>query len=567
MKRALTIILTLCLAACLFAGCGGSSTSGTADAGGAAQDAEALGGDTQAANEEAGVSESSGSDAQAANAEAGTPKTSADAQADSGVKKTMVIGDTTFNPENAEPDVNPHNDYAGWATIRYGVGETLFKLSDEMELTPWLATEWENVDDTTWKITLRDGVKFSSGRDMDAEAVKQCLTHLIENHDRAPGDLALAEIEADGQILTLKTSEPRPALLNYLCDPYGCIIDVEAGFDGGIVAGTGPYIAVDCESGDHLNLIKNENYWGGMPHIDELTIRTISDGNTLSAALQAGDIDAAYGMAYEAYPLFQNDNYKFSQVATSRAFFCWMNFESPLATDPAVRKAIAMGIDKEGFVTTLLEGNGEVAKGAFPESFSFAGNVQTESYDPEAAAAVLEEAGWVDSDGDGIREKDGKKLEIKWLTYPSRQELPLLAESAQATLKDIGIAVDVNCTADHNSIIEDMGAWDVYASANVNASIGDPEYFFTSFCLDSSTKNKGRYHSDEMEELEKQMAVSFDAAKRAELSEKMQQVILDDNAWVFCSFLKMSMISKASVTGYDCHPTDFYQVTADLDIG
>ncbi len=484
-----------------------------------------------------------------------------------GEKKTIVIGDTTFNPENAEHDVNPHNDYSGWATIRYGIGETLFRLSDEMELTPWLAVKWENPDEYTWIITLRDGVRFSSGRALDAGAVKQCLEHLIETHDRAPGDLMLEEITAQGQVLTLKTKEPRPALLNYLCDPYGCIIDVDAGFEGGIVSGTGPFIAVDCVSGDHLSLVKNEGYWEKMPKIDEITIRTISDGNTLSAALQAGDIDAAYGMAYEAYPLFRNENYKFSQIATSRAFFCWMNFESPLTTDPGVRKAIAMGIDKEGFVESLLEGNGEAAAGAFPDSFSFGGSkVTTEGYDPEGAKAILEAAGWKDTDGDGIREKDGKRLEIKWLTYPSRQELPLLAEAAQATLKDIGIAVDINCTADHNSIITDMGAWDVYASANVNASIGDPEYFFTSFCLDGSSKNKGHYHSDEIEKLEKQMAVEFDPAKRSELAIKMQQVILDDNAWVFCSFLKMSMISRSNITGYDYHPTDYYQISADMDI-
>lgn len=518
MKKALSLLLALCLMVGLLAGCGSSQTQN--------------------------------SDAEAAV-----------------TKKTMVIGDTTFNPENAEPDVNPHNDYAGWACIRYGVGGTLFKLNDEMALNPWLAKEWENLDELTWVITLQDGVKFSSGRDMDAAAVKQCLEHLLETHDRAPGDLMIDAIEADGQVLTIKTSVPRPALLNYLCDPYGCIIDVDAGFDGGIVAGTGPYIAIDCESGDHLNLVKNENYWNGTPHIDELTIRTISDGNTLAMALQAGEIDAAYGMAYESYPLFQNDQFQFSQIATSRAFFCWMNYESPLASDPAVRKAIAMGIDKEGFVATLLDGNGYPGNGAFPSGFAFGGDkVTTETYDPEGARKVLEDAGWVDTDGDGIREKDGKKLQIKWLTYPSRQELPLLAESAQATLKEIGIAVDINSTADHNSIITDMNAWDVYASANVNASIGDPEYFFTSFCLDSSSKNKGHYHSDAIEELEKQMATEFDPAKRAELALKMQQVILDDNAWVFCSFLKMSMISRANVTGYISHPTDFYQVTVDLDI-
>ena len=98
-----------------------------------------------------------------------------------------------------------------------------------------------------------------------------------------------------GQVLTIHTSEPRPALLNYLGDPYACIIDVDAGFDNGIVAGTGPYIAVDCESGDHLTLVKNENYWNGTPKIDELTIRTISEGSTLANALLSGEIQAAYG--------------------------------------------------------------------------------------------------------------------------------------------------------------------------------------------------------------------------------------------------------------------------------
>ena len=107
-----------------------------------------------------------------------------------------------------------------------------------------------------------------------------------------------------------------------------------------------------------------------------------------------------------------------------------MNFESTVTSDPAVRKAIAMGIDKESFVSVLLNGYGYPAVGAFPDTFSFGGqNLTTESYDPDGAKKVLEDAGWVDSDGDGIREKDGEKLVIRWLTYPSRQELPLLASS------------------------------------------------------------------------------------------------------------------------------------------
>ena len=176
----------------------------------------------------------------------------------------------------------------------------------------------------------------------------------------------------------------------------------------------------------------------------------------------------------------------------------------------------------------------------------------------------MENAGWADSDGDGIREKNGKKLEIRWLTYPSRQELPLLAEAAQAALKDIGIAVSIQCTADHNRLRRDPGAWDVYASAMVTAPTGDPEYFFTTHCLDGSSANNGRYHSDRLEELEKELAETFDTARRGELAVLMQQAILDDNAFIFCSHLKMSMISRAGVTGLTAHPCDFYEITADL---
>ena len=77
----------------------------------------------------------------------------------SGDKKTMVIGDTTFNSENWEETVDPHRTYNGWACIRYGIGETLVHYTDSMELEPWLAKSWENDGDLTWTITLRDDVQ------------------------------------------------------------------------------------------------------------------------------------------------------------------------------------------------------------------------------------------------------------------------------------------------------------------------------------------------------------------------------------------------------------------------
>lgn len=161
---------------------------------------------------------------------------------------------------------------------------------------------------------------------------------------------------------------------------------------------------------------------------------------------------------------------------------------------------------------------------------------------------------------------DGVKLCVRWLTYPSRQELPLLAEAAQATLKDIGIDVDINCTANRREFLADLTSWDVYASAMVTAPSGDPQYFFASCCAPGMSYNFGAYENAEVDALLGELASEFDTARRGELAVKLQQTILDDNAYVFCSFLQMNMISKSSVTGYTAHACDYYQVTAGLDI-
>lgn len=100
-------------------------------------------------------------------------------------KKVFTYGTTGYGPDMNDSGTNPHDSYTGWSCLRYGIGETLFKYSDEMVPEPWLATGYEFVDDTHVKITLRDDVTFSSGRKLDGEAVKECLEDLITVHDRA----------------------------------------------------------------------------------------------------------------------------------------------------------------------------------------------------------------------------------------------------------------------------------------------------------------------------------------------------------------------------------------------
>lgn len=482
-------------------------------------------------------------------------------------EKVFYYGDTTFNAENDETDVNPHNGYSGWACIRYGVGETLFKYSDTMELEPWLAESYENVDELTWKINLKDGITFTSGRKLDGDAVKECIEHLVAVHKRAAGDLNIERVEAEADTVIITTAKPVPALINYLSDPYGCIIDMQAGItDEGNVSATGPYIAEEIVTDSGLTLVKNQNYWNGEPGLDKIIVKTISDGDTLTMALQSGELNAAYGLPYSSLSLFNNSNYTISSSETSRSFFAQMNYANVNLQDSNVRAAIAMAINKKDFTNVLLKGNGTLAEGPFPKDYTFGDSyVKAAEYNIDNARHLLAQSGWKDTDGDGYVEKNGEKLTLRWLTYPSRQELPLLAENVQASLKQIGIDVKINCTANHLDYIK-KGEWDIYASAFVCAPTGDPEYFFTTHCLKNSSKNRGGYYNEQLEQLEEQLSTTFDTEGREQLGIKMTQTILDDNAFIFASHLKMSIVSGKGVSGLTAHPSDYYEITAELDM-
>ena len=479
-------------------------------------------------------------------------------------KNIFTYGTVAYGVAMENVGTNPHESYSGWSTLRYGIGETLFKFNEQMQLEGWLAENFEQVDDFTVKIKIKDNVVFSNGKKVDGAAVKKCLDALIANHDRAPKDLKISSIEADGQFVTIKSSEKVPALLNYLSDPYGCIVDVDEGVKDKIVVGTGPYKAVKVTD-TQIDLVKNENYWDEVkPQLEKIIVKSITDGDTLTMAMQNGELDAVQGLPYSSLQLFQNDDYKISQADTSRIYQAAFSFKTAELQDLNIRKAISMAIDKENFTKVLLNGNGTPAVGPFPANLTFGDNkVHAVNFDLEGAKNLLTESGWTDSDGDGYVDKDGKNLELRWLTYTSRQELPLLAEYAQDSLKKIGIKLNVNATDNYKNFLK-SGDYDIFSKAIVTAPTGDGEYYFTSHIVPGAVDNAGFYDSAEISRLEDELHNTFGAKNRSDIAIKMSQQILDDCALFYASHLRMSFVMKKNVEGFKAHPSDYYEITAAL---
>lgn len=480
-------------------------------------------------------------------------------------KKELVYGTcvyaTTGSLDPAEANYN------GWFTLRYGAGETLFKVNDDGTIDPWLVDEYKNTNDTTWELRIKDGIKFSNGKEVTAKEVKASLDRILDKEEISAGKaLSIDSIDADGQKLTIKTSKPNPALPNQLCDPDLVILDVDSEDMKTKPVGTGPFI---IESFDEKQCVvtRNQNYWDGEVKLDKVTIDYITDNDTLSASLQSGDIDIAGGLSFINLKNFESDsNYKVDTNSTTRCYMYYYNFENELLNDKNIRKAIDMCIDKESYVSSLLQGSGEVAKGPFPTTMDIGKDANDNGYNIEEAKKLLKEAGCKDSDNDGILEKNGKKLSFDIITYSSRAELSDISTALQDKLKEVGIEIkNVNVY----EAVEDQlssGDFDICAYSWTTAPIGDPYYFLGYNYISDGDCNYGKYENKEVDKLVKELAVEFDQDKREELANKIVQIGNDDVAFSYVAHLTKGYAMKNSVSGFKQSSSDYYELNKDIDI-
>lgn len=485
-----------------------------------------------------------------------------------GPMETVKFGVTNF-ADNLEPTY----DYNGWVVMRYGVGECLVKFDEKMNATPWLADKWSISDDKlTWTFHINDKACFSNGDKLTAEIAKESLERTFKMSNRAKTMFEVNSIAANGQELKITTQKPIPTLPGLLADPLFIIIDTKVtdrdfAKEGPIC--TGPY-AVKSFSKAKAVVVRNEKYWDGTVPFKTAEIPSIDDPNTRAMALQKGEIDFAVNIGSGDLQLFKDaKKYTISEIASLRTVLAQLNMnDGKVLHDDKVRAALIQCLNRETYNKVLLKDTFITGKAPVPPSLDYGFDQLKDPnvYNPENAKKLLAEAGWKDSDGDGYVDKNGKNLELDFVYYSGRAELPLYAEATQADAKKVGIKVNMK-NVDYNVLegIRRNGEYDLCISNILTANSGDPEVFLNWYWKSningSQPQNATGYSNPEYDALADKLSVEFDPAKRRQYMIDMQQLLLNDGASVFFGYPKTNMVSRVNVQDANIYPADYYWLT------
>lgn len=545
-KEIVSVMMAACLFASLATGCGTANESETSSKSGS----EAASG-TSASEEAAGAVSKSG-------------ETTTD-----GERADLVLGATTgfFGAESLDVAYN----WDGWIMSIYGISENLYRLDENIEPQPWIAESVETPDENTWVFTIRDGVTFSNGKTVDAKAVKACFERTYEKNERADSTLKIKSMEADGMKFTIVTPEPNPTLLNDLCDPLLGIYDATEEPDEELgVSCTGPYVATSFTAMTDVKMRANENYWGGAPKADTVELKIIDDQDALDMALANGEIDLiAQETANGASKFTDTSKYTTDTVTTTRANFLSFNLKTEGLDDLAVRQAINYCIDREGYADVVYQGFATPCYGIYPDNLAFGGtdglNLTVDSYDADKAKEILADAGYQDTDGDGILDKDGVNLSFKVLTYSYNDNCIQLADMLQAELSQIGIELSIET----QDVLDDplaSGDFDLAILNYAMAPIGTPSYFINMLFTTGASNNYGGYSNEKVDALAAEIGTTSDNDKVVSLTRELEQQVLDDMPFAFVADQQLIFVYSNKVKGVQINPTEYYLVTNTLSV-
>lgn len=465
-----------------------------------------------------------------------------------------------------------------WNLSRYGVGECLFKFDDSMNVVNTLCDEYTvNDEHTEWVFHIRDGVKFSDGCDLTPEAVKASFERLFEAGESGSSAPEVylekeAELIADNDkgTLTIRTTQPYVDLTKNLAYPVMAIVDVEhtTDYDHGVI-GTGPYVATNFREEVGYTMVANENYWDGDVPFETVELLYMGDASAKAMALQSGQLDIAENVTNinDLNTLREDPNFTVTIASGVRTGLAHMNVaEGKLLSNKTLREAVQMALDDETMCSVIVGGLYTSGYSVLPSNLEYGYENLTDpySYNQEAAVELLDEAGIVDTNGDGIRELDGQEVVLHYVTYENRC-LDDFAEAIQQQLAEIGIGVDLE-------IGDSARQWDSYQSGDfdLNGSnwttvgTGDPTEYLAAWCSTSGSDYCG-YQNDEYDQLFNQLSTTFDEDARRDIIQRMQQILIDDAVVIVHGYYNSSMISRNStIGGAAIHTADYYWLTTEI---
>lgn len=517
MKKFLAIALTAALAAGITA-CGGSDSSSTST------------GDTAAAG-----------DAAAGTTAAAEP----------------TSGGTFYTVEaNPYASLDVHKDYYSWHTQFYGMSQSLFRIEDDMSISPWLAESY-TMDGNSITITLKDGVCFSNGEPLTSEMVKKNLERIAEVNTRFTYVADWSIETPDEKTVVITTPEVYPTLLCDLATAEFGMVDVDntTDYDNAPIC-TGPFVIDKFVPDGDITVKKNENYWGGDVLLDGAVFYYMGDEESKLLAMQNGEIDGYVDISPASREVYEMDPdmYTVTTVNTQRRAYAFLNSDK---LSDNVRKALVLGIDKEA-ISAYTNGILTSTEGIFSPG-SYYGGVQAPAYDADAAKAALEADGYTFNDSTGFYEKDGQPLTITISTYAKRS-MDTLAILMQEQYKAIGINAQIKLEDNPDSTYMTSRDYDIGLYNTITDKAGEPFTFLNQIMTDQWLDVCG-FGNAETDALVESLRYENDDTKKAEICDQIMTQFYDSNCYlVLGQYTKSTVIRNGAGGLGETSPQQFYAI-------
>lgn len=398
---------------------------------------------------------------------------------------------------------------------------------DEMtgKIVPGLAKSWEQLDENTVLFHLHEGVKFHNGEKLTAEDVKYSIERAKSLPKVAYLYALIDRVEViDDNTVKVHTKEAFAPLLAHLSHKTASIVSKkyleEKGAEGfHNPVGTGPYKYKDWKVGDRITLEANDEYFGIKPSIKYVVVRAIPEENSSVIGLETGEIDMTADLNAESRRLvMDNPDLVYMEQSGISVNYVGLNTEKGILKDRDVRRAIAMGINRDAIIDSILLGSVEKANSFIaPGVFGYSPESKTEEYNPEAARKIIESKGLV-----------GANLTLGVSNSPIRMQM---SEIIQAQLKDIGLDVRVE-SLEWGAFLTATGRGDLdMFSMGWGPSTYDGDYgYYPNFHSTQlgSSGNRSQYVNPEMDRLLDEAKKEINIEKRKELYKEVADLIYTD---------------------------------------